>query len=170
VFVGHHEPDGREKYLEEVARNGIKLHLFGSEWDRVVKKSKYLRKNYPVRLAWDDEYNKALCGAKIALSFLSKLNRDTYTRRCFEIPATKTFMLSQYSKDLASMFKEGVEAEYFRDKDELIDKIGYYLNHSDKREEIALNGYNRVVNDGHDVISRMRYALKVIQGHMVKSS
>ena len=165
VFVGHYEPDGREKYLEEVAKNGIKLNLFGSEWDKVVRKSKYLRENYPVRLVWDDEYNKALCGAKIALSFLSKLNRDTYTRRCFEIPATKTFMLSECSNDLASMFKEGVEAEYFRDSDELMQKIRYYLNYPDKRKEIANNGYDRVTNSGHDVISRMRFAIDVIEGH-----
>ena len=145
VFAGHYEPDGREKYLEEVTKNGIKLNLFGSEWDRVVRKSKHLREKYPVRLVWDDEYNKALCGAKIALSFLSKLDRDTYTRRCFEIPATKTFMLSEYSEDIASLFKEGVEAEYFRDSDELVQKIRYYLDRPDKRKEIALNGYNRVM-------------------------
>ena len=44
-------------------------------------------------------------------------------------------MLSQYTDDLDSMFKEGVEAEYFRDKEEMMDKIRYYLKHDDKREK-----------------------------------
>src|SRR5947208_3167798 len=110
-------------------------------------------------MVWGDAYNKALCGAKIALCFLSKLNRDTYTRRCFEIPATKTLMLSEYSNDLATLFAEGSEIEFFRSISELVDKATYYVTHPEERLAMAEAGFRRVVEDGHDVRSRMRQVL-----------
>jgi hypothetical protein len=158
VFVGHYEPDQRVEYLEEVVKRGFALRLYGPgyDWDPVIAKSPWLRHLSPVRLVWGEDYNKALCGAKVALCFLSKLNRDTYTRRCFEIPATKTLMLSEYSDDLAALYKEGVEAEYFRSKSELIAKLQTYLTDDRQRDSVAQAGHERVIADGHDVVSRMR--------------
>ena len=163
VFVGHYEPDQRMELLEAVIRRGWRLNLFGPgyDWDPAIKKrSVALKAQIPVRLVWKEEYNKALCGARIALCFLSKLNRDSYTRRCFEIPATKTFMLSEYSDDLANLFCEGEEAEFFRTPEEMIVKIERYLADEPLRQAVASAGFRRVYADGHDVVSRMRQVLK----------
>ena len=70
-------------------------------------------------------------------------------------------MLSQYTDDLNSMFKEGVEAEYFRDKEEMMNKIRYYLKHADKREKIAQAGYERLMRDGHEVTDRAGEILRI---------
>ena len=162
VFIGHYEADGRKQYLEELVRQGFKLRLFGPgyDWDSVLKNSPELRSFIPVRLVWGDEYNKALCGAKVALCFLSKLNRDTYTRRCFEIPSTGTLMLSEHTDDLTSLFKAGEEADFFKSKDELIEKAKLYLGNDELRLTVAANGYQRVIEDGHDVVSRMKQVLE----------
>lgn len=158
VFIGHYEPDGRDRMLEAIVQKGYRLRLFGPrhDWDRVTERSPLLRQLHPVLPVWGGEYNKALCGAKIALCFFSKLNRDTYTRRCFEIPSTGTMMLSAYSSDLATMFTEGKDAEFFRSTEEMLKKIEYYLAHDARRREIAEAGRLRVMKDGHDVESRMR--------------
>ena len=95
--------------------------------------------------------------------FLSKLNRDTYTRRCFEIPATKTFLLSEYSADLASIYQEGEEAEFFRDRREFIAKIIKYLADDAGRRTIAEAGYRRVHCDGHDVNTRMAEVVRLVE-------
>lgn len=165
VFVGHYESDQRLAYLEEIVRQGICLRVFGPgyDWDPVIEKSPVLKGLKPVRLVWGDDYNRALCGAKIALCFLSKLNRDTYTRRCFEIPATGTLMLSEYSHDLATLFKAGVEADFFRNRDEMIEKIKYYLANDEIRKKVALAGRQRVIEDGHDVASRMKQLLTWVE-------
>lgn len=157
VFVGHFEPDQRLHYLEEIARHGFRLRIFGPgyDWDPVLKKSPTLAGQSPVRLVWGDDYNRALCGAKVALCFFSKLNRDTYTRRCFEIPATGTVLLSEFSEDLASLFREGVEAEFFRDERQLIEKLQRLVGDETLRRSIAAAGAMRVRQDGHDVVSRM---------------
>lgn len=163
VFIGHFEDDGREEYIKCLMEDdGIDFHLYGTLWDR----SKYameIRSRFGEIKPLYDDYNLALNGTKIALSFLSKTNSDTYTRRSFEIPATKTFMLSQYTNDLNSMFKEGVEAEYFRDKEEMMNKIRYYLKHDTEREKIALAGYERLLRDGHEVKDRAREIIKTFE-------
>ena len=161
VFVGHFEPDQRLEYLEEIVKQGFKLRLFGPPkyWEKPLAQSPVLGNLPPVRMVWGREYNLALSGSKVALCFLSKLNRDTYTRRCFEIPSTRTLMLSEYSKDLASLYQEGVEADYFRDRDELIAKLDYYVKNVESRKQVANNGFEKVHAAGHDVDSRMREML-----------
>ncbi|MBI3562319.1 MAG: glycosyltransferase [Gammaproteobacteria bacterium] len=162
VFAGHYEQDGRLECLEEIVRNGFKLRLFGpgKYWDPVIQRSSSLCHLAPIQMAWGENYNKALCGAKIALCFLSKLNRDTYTRRCFEIPATRTVLLSEYSDELSTLFRAGIEAEFFTSKEELITQLRRYVGNDDLRQSVAQAGYNRVVSDGHDVISRMKQVLE----------
>jgi len=161
VFVGHYEPDQRLACMEAIAQRGWQFRLFGPgyDWDPIIRRSPALRSQIPVCLVWGEDYNRALCGARIALCFLSKLNRDTYTRRCFEIPATGTMMLAEYTDDLASMFKEGEEVEFFRTQEEMMIKIDHYLNRDTKRLAVAEAGRKRVHADGHDVVFRMRQVL-----------
>lgn len=165
-FIGHYEADGRLEMLEEIARQGINLKIFGPShgWDEVLSGSTVLKHLLPVRPVRGDEYNKAICASKIALCFLSKLNRDTYTRRCFEIPATRTMMLSEYTDDLATLYQEGVEAEFFRSQEELILKLKAYLSNESNRKAVAEAGYGRVLADGHDVTSRIKRLLETVRG------
>ena len=165
VFVGHYENDQRLEYLEEIVKQGIGLRIFGPgyDWDPILKQSPILNFIPPVELVWGEDYNKALCGSKIALCFFSKLNRDTYTRRCFEIPATGTVMLSEFSEDLATLYIEGKEADYFRSKGEMIEKIKKYLNDSVARKSVAAAGLQRVNYDGHNVLSRMRQLVRWVE-------
>lgn len=158
VFIGHYEPDMRLACLKAAVSAGFHVRLYGPpyEWEPILTKHPDLAGLLPVRLVWGNEYNLALCGAKIALVFLSKLNRDTYTRRTFEIPATATAMLSEYTDDLASLFEEGKEIEFFRNPEQMLQKISGYLGDDERRRSIAEAGCNRVFKDGHDVVSRMR--------------
>jgi spore maturation protein CgeB len=165
VFVGHYESDGRLELLEEVVSQGYKLRLFGPgyDWDPAIAGSRWLKDQRPVQLVWGEDYNKALCGAKVALCFFSRLNRDTYTRRCFEIPATGTLMLCEYSDDAADLFAPGREADFFRDGRELSTKLQLYLHDDALRTQVAAGGKMRVWADGHDVISRMRQLLQWVE-------
>ena len=162
VFAGHFENDGRVEHLKEIVKNGFKLRLFGpgKYWDPVLLESPLLKHLVPVQMVWGDDYNKALCGAKLALCFMSKLNCDTYTRRCFEIPSTKTVLLSEYSNELETLYDSGVEVEFFKTKDELIQVLHRYVNNESLRESVADAGYQRVMTDGHDVVSRMQQVLE----------
>lgn len=162
VFVGHYESDQRKACLEAVVRRGWRLNLFGHGygWNPAIRDSPELSGKAQVRTVWGEEYNKALAGARIALCFLSKLNRDTYTRRCFEIPATGTMLLSEYTEDLAALYREGEDADFFRNQEEMVEKIERYLSNESLRKVVADSGFRRVMADGHDVVSRMKKVLE----------
>lgn len=162
VFVGHYEPDGREESIRDLVNAGIKTKIWGcKEWSRLVLGDLY-EQLAPIERAEGDDYAKALCGAKICLCFLSKLNRDTYTRRCFEIPACGRVLLAERTDDLLRLFKEDEEACFFSTNEELVEKACWLLRNPDIRERIAQAGLQRVWADGHDVTSRVRQFLAVL--------
>lgn len=153
VFVGHFEDDGRDEALIELKKRGVDVKLFGTGWHHsrhFSELKEHFGNIYPVH----EDYNLALNSAKICLVFLSKLNNDTYTRRNFEIPAAGKLMLSEYTEDLASLFTEGVEADYFRNINELIKKTQYYLVNEKAREKVAQAGLCKVHLAGHEVTNR----------------
>jgi len=156
VFVGHYEPDGREHSVRALVGAGIQLKIWGGRyWNREVLGDLYDRLQ-PIELAEGDEYAKALCGAKVCLAFLSKLNRDTYTRRCFEIPACGRVMLAERTDDLLRLFKEDEEACFFSSNEELVKKARWLIANKANRDRIAEAGFRRVWADGHDLGSRAK--------------
>ena len=162
VFVGHYESDGREVNIRALVSAGIRVKLWGGHyWSRAVLGELYDRLG-PIMPVEGDAYGKALCGAKICLCFLSKLNRDTYTRRCFEIPACGRVMLAERTNDLLQFFKEDEEACFFSSAEELVRKAQWLINNPDIRESIAQAGLRRAWADGHDVVSRAKYFINCI--------
>lgn len=162
VFIGHYEPDGREEYLRALVNAGVHVRLYGGKyWTRNVlgDLADYFGDIAPV---YGRDYVKTLCGAKMCLAILSKMNRDTYTRRCFEIPACGRLLLCERTDDLKEMFIEGEEAIFFSGKEELVEKVLWLLKHPVEIERIAEAGRRRVWADGHDVISRARQFVELV--------
>ncbi len=165
VFAGHYENDGRVEALESICKAGYKLNLYGGGWNAALPKLSLdspLRALYPVQPATGRDYNQALCGAKVALCFLSTLNQDTYTRRSFQIPAMRIAVLSQRTEDLSSLFIEGKEIAFFSNTAELLDKLRHLLADDAARQRMAEAGYARVYRDGHEVTPRMKQWLNTV--------
>lgn len=161
VFIGHYEPDSRVQFLEDIVKNGLDVKIYGPEWDKAVGLN-WLKDRQSIASLRGDDYFDALKESKIALCFLSKLNCDVYTRRCFEIPATGTCLVSEYTKELAEMFIEDEEIVFFRTPAELLSKLRLLLEDNALRRKIAANGYRKVHTAGHDIYSRLRFAIDVI--------
>lgn len=167
VFVGHYEPDGRAGSLRALVSAGIRVKLWGGHyWSRAVLGDLYDRFE-PVVPAEGDAYGKALCGAKVCLCFLSKLNRDKYTRRCFEIPAYGKVMLAERTDILMQFFKEDEEACFFSTPEELVFKAKWLINNPDVRTRIAQAGLQRVWSDGHDVSTRAKQFLEALSSSQI---
>jgi spore maturation protein CgeB len=101
------------------------------------------------------------------LGLLSKRVPETTTTRTFEIPATGVFMLAERTEDHLSLFKEGVEAEYFGNDEELKDKMRFYLKHDELRRKVAAAGRERCVRSGYDSRSQLVRVLDLVDavGH-----
>lgn len=162
VFAGHYENDGRVEMLESICEAGYTLNLFGGGWTAALshlRPDSPLRAKYPVMPATKVDYQYAICGAKVALCFLSTLNQDTYTTRSFQIPAMKVVMLSQYTDDLASLYQPDVEAVFFKSKSEMLHQLKFLLENEQRRNSIAEAGYKKAYSAGYDVKSRMKFWL-----------
>ncbi|PZE20610.1 CgeB family protein [Paenibacillus xerothermodurans] len=63
--------------------------------------------------------------------------------RTFEICACGTLQLVDVRSDLSRFYTPGVEIVTYASADELMEKIDYYLQHEEERQEIALNALRR---------------------------
>jgi spore maturation protein CgeB len=147
-FIGTAELE-RADYLMFLATHGIKIKIWG--WSRPSGNSGIDHPNITNmnKHVYDDEYAKVICASKINLCFLRKSNRDTETTRSIEIPACGGFMLAERTDDHLELFTESLEVEYFSSKQELLDKIIYFLANDVQREQIAGNGYHRCINSDY---------------------
>lgn len=161
IFIGHYEADGRDEMLLHLINNGINFKLYGTDWHLSRHKAAFEKHmGGPIKPLYKEDYNTALNSAQIALVFLSKLNRDTYTRRSFEIPATGTLMMSEYTADLAeNLFTPNTEAAYFASKEDLLNQLQTLLNTPEKLAAIAAAGHARLLKDGHTPTGRCRQIL-----------
>lgn len=155
AFIGHYEDDGRDKLLLLLIKLGFKVRLNGQRWQESCFYSQLKSALGQDIIPAYDSYNEALNSAKVCLSFLSKLNNDTYTRRTLEIPASKTVMLAEYTDDQAQMFKPDVEAVYFSSHQEAVDKLNWLCDDPLRIEKIAIAGYSKVLSGSYQLCDRV---------------
>jgi spore maturation protein CgeB len=110
-------------------------------------------------------YAQAISSAKVTLCFLRKINRDLHTSRSVEIPACGGFMLAERTVEHSSLFKEGEEAEFFSNKNELLDKVRYYLSNDKQRKLISNNGLIRARNSGYSYDDMVQRIINVISNN-----
>jgi spore maturation protein CgeB len=162
VFVGHYEADDRVNHLRALVKSGLIVKIHGGGYWTSKVLGDLFSYFMPILPAEGENYAKALCGAKVCLAFLSKLNRDTYTRRCFEIPACGRVMLAERTDDLLKMFIEDEEACFFSTTDELVRKAKWLVANPDLARNIAFAGQKRVWKDKHDINSRAADLLSLV--------
>ncbi len=145
VFVGALAPNKMPLIAAVKKALGRRMRLYGLA---NLKKNAYfnLRYGFPgwVTSLPFEQYVPLYQNAKIGINVH---NRGDYTvggYRLFDLPANGVMQISDGGPYLDSFFEVGKEIESYRNADELIDKIKYYLDHDAEREEIAINGFRRV--------------------------
>lgn len=154
-FIGTYE-EARAESIAFLAKNGVPVKIWG-EWPSGWAREKGIN-NIEImgREVLADEYAKAICSFDINLSFLRKANRDLQTTRSIEIPACGGFMIAERTDEHRSLFREGVEAEFFDSNEELLEKVKYYLTHGEERKQIAKAGYERCIKEGYSNQERLK--------------
>jgi len=86
-------------------------------------------------------YNKA----GIVFNMTSKQMKSAVNQRIFDVPACKTFLVTDYKNDLEEIFDLKNEMVCFYHIDEIPELIKYYLKNPDKKEKIATSAYKRII-------------------------
>jgi spore maturation protein CgeB len=154
LFVGHHEPR-TEAMVLGLIEAGLPVTVYGVGWERAREK-KRLRGHVQFRPLADEEYVCALKATKIGLCFVSEMNGNQTAGRSFEIPACGTFLLAMRTPQHRECYEEGVEAEFFGDIPELVQKAKFYLDHDERRLEIARRGRLRCQDSDYSWARYMR--------------
>lgn len=140
TFIG--QPHGNRRRLIEFLRaHGIRVEPFGRGW--------------PNGRVSQEEMIHIINASKINLNLSnSSWNIRTILRgqqqikgRNFEVPGCGGFLLTNYVGGLEEFYDVQREVSCFRDRRELVQKIGYYLTHEAEREEIARAGYQRTMRE-----------------------
>lgn len=156
VFVGTWERE-RCGLLEELVRRvPARYAIWGTQWERVSPGSPlvpHVRRRQVIM----DDMAKALGGAKIALAFLRKENRDDYTQRSFEIPACGGVLVGERTERHRRFYQEGVEAEFFAPDSvtELEEKVVSLLADAPRRESMRTLGREALLRQRHTYRDRL---------------
>jgi len=159
-FVGTFEKERVESMLF-LAKNGVAVTVWGNGWGGWAGKDPNLDiKNKPV---YNQDYAKAICGAKINLCFLRKINRDEVTSRSVEIPACGGFMLAERTNRHLEFFEKGKEAEFFGSDEELLEKTKKYLANETERKKIAEAGREKCLKSGYSTREQLAQMIAKIE-------
>lgn len=157
AFGGHWEPF-YEKMIGALIKAGISVRVCGPGWHRskCLERGKWLRR-VPIEV-----YQKMMSSTRIGVSLLSKWNHNRTGGRLFEIPAFGRFLLAERTPEQLMHFREGTEAAYFGDEDELVAKAREYLADDEARATIAAAGFNRCITSGYTYRDRMQAILEAL--------
>lgn len=184
-FLGGWEPR-REHLLHAVAATNADLKIWGGYWDflsdarwtprRFVAlrqlaggdrfrfhRDELLARAHQGGEVYEDDYARALTGARIGLGLLRRVCPDQHTTRTFEIPACGSMLLADRSAEHQEFFEEGEEAEFFATTEELLDKLRFYCDHESARRGIAEHGRKRCLQGKYAYVHRLRTAFDEIQ-------
>ena len=142
TFVGQ-AYKGRPEILQFLKGNGINLRVWGTGWEQYPRLRDIAGGFLP-----HEKMLEIFAQSKIVLG-LSWCSIDGVTPqikgRTFEYPACKAFQLANFNQHLQTFYQEGKEIEFFKDRQELLTKIQYFLHRETLRNSIVEEAYRRTL-------------------------
>ena len=155
IFVGHFEKE-RGEIAYALARSGIPVTIAGRKWKSfMVKNADLTSINFLGEGVYGDEYCKQISLHMFGLGCLSKWIPELHTTRTFEIPACGTALITESNDETTAFFQDN-EVVFYVSIDELVNKVSYLLNHTDKLQSLTMNGLKKVKDAGYDYESILR--------------
>lgn len=146
----------RAEVVDAIMNAGVKLDLFGNYWD-----------GYENWHGYQTDFHamiRAFAQSKICLNLSNPWHHGTMPQikgRHFEIPQIGRLQVCTPADDLASYFVDGQEIVVANSTEDLIDKLKYFLEHSDEREKIAAAGRARMLKE-HQWYHRFEHIFKEV--------
>jgi spore maturation protein CgeB len=146
LFIGLYE-SSRAQVIEALLQEQIPVVLAGKNWGTFVVKNRNRPLTYLGEGLFGEAYAQAVSESQFGLGLVSKRFPELHTTRTFEIPACGTALVTEFNEETAQ-FYENDEVIFFRDTQELVEKIKFYLNHPKALQILTEKGCHRVVANG----------------------
>ena len=163
VFVGSYYSN-RVELFENLS--DFDFGIWGPGWEKLEVKSK-LRRCIKGSHTPPSEWLKIYSASKIILVTHYQDPEERFpvyqaSPRVFEAMACGAFVILDNQRDVFSLFKDGEHLIRFDNPGEVAKKIKYYLDHSEERERIALQGREEVLKN-HTYEHRIEKLLSVVE-------
>lgn len=86
--------------------------------------------------------------------------------RCMDIMGCGGFLLTNYQEDMLNFFTPGVDYVYYESRQDLMEKVQYFLKNPDERIKIAQNGHDKVKKD-HGYRNRLKVIFDIVNGKSI---
>jgi len=163
TFVGSFYPN-RKKIFEAICDYNLKI--WGPGWEKLPENSELFKSITTAQLAPQD-WKKIYSSSKIVVVIHyqdGKIPCYQASPKVYETLACKSFLLVDNQKDVKTLFKDGEHVVIFENIEDLRNKIDYYLNHSEERKQIALQGYNETI-ENHTYVHRIKRLINIISAN-----
>ena len=139
----------RQQYIEaalDVTANGA---VYGPKWFRKTFRDARLRRVVKGRYIGGEPLVRLYNRTKVVINVTEwgaagGAQRSGMTMRLFEVPATRTLLLTDSSADIELAIRPGEHVATFHDVDEFREKLRFYLANAAERERIATQGFEHV--------------------------
>ena len=125
-FVGNSYMDRKEN-INFLKDNGIKVACFGAGWNNKSVSEKKMRKIFK--------------NSKMSLNFSKSRGIEKQIKaRVFEIIGAGGFCLSEEALNISKFFRPNEQISLFKNKNELLKKVNFFLKNPKIRDQIAQKG------------------------------
>lgn len=118
-----------------------------------------LKKAYKGFIADEYQMVQEINKSKIILNFTSQ-GKESLNYRIYEVLACETFLLTDYKKEMETLFSPGNDIVYYNNDDDLISKVEDYLNNT--------NFYEPIIKAGRQVVEK-KYSHKIAAQKMLET-
>lgn len=108
-----------------------------------------------------NEMPKVFRQSKINLNLSTRSIITGIPQRIWDVLGAGGFLITNYQNELNKYFEIGEHLEVYKDENELLDKIEYYLQNEELREKIARKGHE-LVKEKHTVLNRVIEIVRAI--------
>lgn len=147
VFVGSFSPNHTSgtKLLEKIAHH-VSVDIWGNGLHFLSPLSP-LRHNFHGE-AWGITMYEVLARTKIIVNRHSDIAGEyANNMRMYEATGMGALLMTEERKNLPELFVSGKEVVTYKDINDLIKKVRYYLTHKDERKRIAKMGQRRTLKE-----------------------
>lgn len=179
LFAGRPLTDKREKVIAHIVKNfpdTLSIYSYKPHFDRSISEmleKGYLKdehvesykKCYKGFLQGEKELAAAYHNCEVVLNITMEQGPSSMNSRVLEALASRCFLVTDYVKDTERYFEENKDFIFYRNLEDLSDKLNTYLYNAELREKIAGNGQLKVEKN-HTLLERAKTILATMDKYI----